>query len=242
MTELKVDWCSYQAAKYAVEHWHYTRSMPTPPVIKIGVWEDGKFIGCVLFSRGSTNNLGKPYGLEITEVCELTRVALTEHSVQVSQILAAAIKLLRRKEKGLRLIVSFADPEQNHHGGIYQATNWIYTGQSEPYDKFRDASGRVWHPRQVSATGYKKQYGEYRRVPKISECERVRVQGKHRYLYPLDRAMRRQIEPLRKPYPKRESCGQSVEGDTASDQEAGAGSIPAARSTNLTRIEPERVE
>jgi len=76
MTELLVDWCSYEAAKYAVMHWHYSRSMPTPPRLTIGAWEDGVFIGVVIFSRGSNNNMLKPYDLEITEGCELTRIAL----------------------------------------------------------------------------------------------------------------------------------------------------------------------
>jgi hypothetical protein len=213
--------------------------MPTPPVIKMGVWENGEFIGCVLFSRGSTNNLGKPYGLKTTEVCELTRIALASHLTPVSKILSFALKTLIGKEKGLRLIVSFADPEQNHHGGIYQATNWIYTGQSEDYDKFRDRTGRVWHPRQVSATGYKKQYGEYRRVPIINQCERVRVVGKHRYLYPLDRAMHRQIAPLAKPYPKRLARGLG-EIDNAPDSNRETG---GARPTNpliLTNQTPRR--
>jgi hypothetical protein len=201
---LRLDWCGYDAARYATEHWHYSKSMPTPPVIRIGVWEDEQFIGCVLFSRGSTNNLGKPYGLDVIEVCELTRVALSNHKAPVSKVLGIALRMLRSKEKGLRLIVSFADPDENHHGGIYQATNWIYAGQSESYDKFRDKNGRVWHPRQVSKTGYKKQYGEYRRVPTFDDCERIHSAGKYRYLYPLDDAMRKQIEPLRKPYPKRD--------------------------------------
>jgi len=28
------------------------------------------------------------------------------------------------------VVVSYADTSQNHHGYIYQATNWIYTGLS----------------------------------------------------------------------------------------------------------------
>ena len=203
MTELVVDWCSYAAAKYAVEHWHYSGSMPTPPVLKFGIWEDKEFIGCILFSRGSCLSLGSPYGLEQTQVCELTRIALRGHQSYVSQMLGLALRFLSDKEKGLRLAVSFADPNEGHVGAIYQATNWVYTGQSDDYDKFLDSSGRLWHPRQVSSTGVKRQYGECRRVPKISDCERVPQFGKHRYLYPLDKAMRRQIEPLAQPYPKR---------------------------------------
>ncbi len=201
--ELKLAWCSHEAARYAVEHWHYSESLPTPPLTKIGVWEDGAFIGVIIYSRGSTNNLGKPYDLSIIEVCELTRVALSSHKTPVSKMLAFSLKMLKSSAPGLRLVVSFADPEEKHHGGIYQATNWIYGGQSVAYDKFIDVKGRVWHPRQVSSSGYKKMYGEYRKVPKIGECQKLRVVGKHRYLYPLDAAMREQIKPLAKPYPKR---------------------------------------
>lgn len=53
---------------------------------------------------------------------------------------------------------------------------------------------------------------------------------KLKYLYPLDRAMRKQIAPLAKPYPKRKTCGQSVEGDTIGDQPIEEGSIPSVRS------------
>lgn len=202
---LRLDWCSHQAAKYAVEHWHYSKSMPTPPLVKIGVWEHGQYIGCVLFSRGANNNLGKPYGLLTTEVCELTRVALTSHSTPVSRIVAIALRMLRRHADGLRLCISFADPNEGHTGGIYQAGGWIYVGQSPPSQKYIDKHGREWHQRQVSVSGIKPQYGTLRRVAKIAECIKVPQLGKHRYLYPLDPAMRAQIEPLRKPYPKRAS-------------------------------------
>lgn len=227
--DLKVDWCSYQAAKWAVEHWHYSRTMPTPPIVCVGAWERNEYIGCVLFSRGATTNYGKAYGIKITEVAELTRVALREHKAATSEVLSKAIKILANKERGLRLLISFADTNQGRLGIIYQATNWIYAGDTGTSVKFRDKQGRVWHGRQVSRTGVKRQYGELRSVPKISDCERVQELPKHRYLYPLDRAMRRQIEPLRQPYPKREASGPSVDGDTPVPT-GEAGSTPAARS------------
>lgn len=228
--DLRVDWCSHEAAKYAVEKWHYSRSMPTPPVIKIGAWEEGKYIGCVLFSRGANNNLGNPYGLKAIEVCELTRVALAKHVTPVSQIVAVCIRFLKDNSPGVRLIVSFADPNQGHIGTIYQAGNWLYSGMANSTPKYKTKDGKILHNRQVSKVGYKPQYGEMRKVPRIDECEVIPQLDKHRYLYPLDRAMRKQIAPLAKPYPKRVSCGQSVEGDTIDDQLIEAGSIPAARS------------
>lgn len=216
--DLKVDWCEHKAANYAVTHWHYSRSMPTPPVLKIGAWENNNFIGVVLFSRGANNNLGKPYSLSPTEICELTRVALSKHISAVTEIVSKSIKFLISQSPGIRLIVSFADPNQGHIGTIYQAGNWIYSGIANSTPKYKTRDGRILHQRQVSKTGVKPQYGEMRIVPKISDCIVIPQEDKYRYLYPLDRAMRKQIAPLAKPYPKRETCGRSVEGDTIDDQ------------------------
>ena len=49
--DLKLDWCSYQAAKWAVEHWHYSKTMP---VAKKHVSEFGNLINssALLFSHG----------------------------------------------------------------------------------------------------------------------------------------------------------------------------------------------
>ena len=219
--DLRLDWCSYKAAKYACEHWHYSKSIPTPPYNLVGVWENGAFIGCVIFSRGASDSLGKPYGLTSAECCELTRVALTSHNTHVSRVLTLALKFLQRRSPGLKLIVSYADPNNGHHGGIYQATNWIYSGDTSPDAKYIDGTGRVWHSRQVSSTGLKKQYGEYRKVAKISDCRKVPLLGKHRYLYPLTPEMRAKIEPLAKPYPKRASNK-----GNHPDQGQGGGAVP----------------
>ena len=34
------------------------------------------------------------------------------------------------------VIVSYADTSMNHHGYIYQSTNWIYTGLSVPFKDY----------------------------------------------------------------------------------------------------------
>lgn len=215
---LRLDWCSYQAAKYAVEHWHYSRTLQPAKTAKIGVWEDDKFIGCVLFTPGS-GPIGSPYGVTPFEVSELSRVALTAHKTPVSRILAIAVKMVRRTYPKLRLLVSYADPVQDHHGGIYQASGWIYTGTSEPSTVWVDEDGKIWHGRAVSPTGFKLHKGNTSRCKKTGTMAKTKIPGKHRYLMPLDDEMRRQIEPLRKPYPKRAT---SIENDApASKQERG---------------------
>jgi hypothetical protein len=201
---LKVDWCSHKAALYACRNWHYSKSMPTPPVIKIGIWEGDTYKGCILFSRGNAPSIGKPYGLKQTQVCELTRIALKDHFWPVSKMIAEAFRLLK-KHSPMLLIVSFADPSENHHGGIYQATNWIYTGKTSPTSEYIGPDGKRVHSRMTSKSGYTKVYGEYRRVLKPEQCTKIRKPGKHKYLFALDKSLRKKLLKLSKPYPKRES-------------------------------------
>ena len=68
---LHLDFCSHEAAKYAVMRWHYSRRMPKSKLVRIGVWEDEKFSGAVIYGLGANRHLGCPFGLEGTEVCEL---------------------------------------------------------------------------------------------------------------------------------------------------------------------------
>jgi len=199
---LKIDWASHDAAKYACENWHYSKSIPVPPLVKIGAWENGKFIGVVIFSRGASSNLMTPYGLKQDEGCELTRIALTKHKNTVSKIVKLALIFLKKNSPDLRLIVSFADPQYNHHGGVYQAGNWIYSGYTASSMEYWHKGKRL-HSRQVSEKGWNIQQGQQRKTVKPSDCKIIKTLGKHRYLMPLDKAMNDKIKLLAKPYPKR---------------------------------------
>jgi len=198
--DLRIDWATHAAAKYACENWHYSGCMPAGKLVKVGAWEGGKFIGVVLFGRGATPNLGRPYNLGQDECVELTRVALTKHETAVSRIVALALKFLSRVATNVRLVVSFADRSQGHHGGIYQAGNWVYNGQGAT-SRFWMVNGRITHPRTVIERGGSNSLAGARNMDATASA--VMVPGKHRYLMPLDADMRAQIAPLSKPYPKR---------------------------------------
>lgn len=217
---LKVAPCEYEASRYAVMNWHYSKAMPSGKLAKFGVWEDNKFIGTIIYGRGATPQLVKPYGLQQTEACELVRVAMKEHTAPVSQALAESLRQLKEKNPGLRLVISFADPSEGHAGTIYQATNWVYTGKSADATFSKNPrTGRIIHPRTIQA-----RKGSNTILP--IEYEKIIKPGKHRYLYPLDRNMRKQIMKLAKPYPR----GRSVEGDAPDALSGEAGSTPAYRS------------
>jgi hypothetical protein len=195
--QLKVDWATHEAALFACENWHYSRCIPKSKLVKLGVWENSAFIGVVIFGVGATAALVKRYGLKMEEGCELVRVALTKHSTPVTRIISISLKFLKKSNPGLRLVVSFADPEQGHSGGIYQGGGWVYTGKTHP-DRMYFFKGEKLHPRTASLLI---KAGKITR--KQIEKHRMPNDGKHRYLMPLDDEMRKKIEPLRKPYPKR---------------------------------------
>lgn len=215
--DLKVDFCSYQAAKFAVEHWHYSKTMPKSKLNMFGAWENDAFIGSVVYGVGATADMVKQFGLDKWEGCELVRIALTAHKSPVSQIVSRTFGLLTKHNQGLRLLVSYADPEHGHAGGIYQAMNWTYTGLTMASDEYI-VNGKRWHGRAFRASKpdhlTTKQY-----LDLIGNYQIVKGSSKYRYVYPLDRAMRRQIAPLAKPYPKKDAP--LVNGDSVATSHAG---------------------
>jgi len=217
---LKVDLCEYDAAKYAVMHWHYSKAMPSGKLVRFGVWEDKRFIGCVIFGRGATINIGRPYNLKQTRVCELVRVALNKHQSPVTKIVSQAIKILKETNPGMELIVSYADSNQGHTGVIYQAGNWIYEGYST--DSNIIIKGKLLHRRSITA-----KYGtnslEWIQNNVDPKAERVLTKPKYKYLMPLNKRIKKQIQKLSKPYPK---SVKSIEADALSFQDKEGGSIP----------------
>ena len=198
--ELRLDWCSRKAARWAAERWHYSRGFPIGHTVNVGVWEGGAFMGAIVFGRGVAPHIGSPYGLDRTEVAELVRVALRGHAWPVSRMLAIAVRMCRRLCPGLRLLVSYADTSQGHYGGIYQAAGWTYVGTRRTRAYL--ILGEVLHNWTV-----KDRYGRHALSWLREHVDpQARYAGpgvKHKYLLPLDRAMRAMVAGLAQPYPKR---------------------------------------
>lgn len=208
--------CSHEAAKHAVMSWHYSKRMPAGKLVAYGAWE-GRFVGAVIYGRGATPKLGSPYGLDATEVCELVRVALADgHESPTSQVVSQTLRLMKANNPNMRLVVSFADTQQGHRGGIYQAGNWIYAGSV--IKCWISVNGELHHPRSLGAKyGVGGQSIPWLQQNVDADARNVELPPKHRYLYPLDRAMRRQVQALALPYPSADE-GSTVSRDTSGDE------------------------
>jgi len=220
--ELKLDWCTHEAAKYAVEKWHYSKKLQTGKTAKIGVWEDDCFIGMLLFTNGS-GKICQYFNVTPYELVELARVALNKHQTPVSRIIKIALKMIRIQYPKVKVIVSYADPYQNHHGGIYQAGNWVYLGKTANNYFFTDHTGRTVHKRSVSDTGFVMRNGKHTKAVTTKGLTKVNTPGKHRYAIFLDDELREQFRNREQPYPKRVT---SIDSDVSGNQSEEGGASP----------------
>lgn len=208
-TDLLVAPCTRAAAKFAAQRWHYSGTLPNGKIACFGVWESNRFIGAIVYGRGANNHMSRPYGLTQTECVELVRIALTEHAAPVTQMIAASLRQLRAACPGLRLVVSYADTAQGHHGGVYQAASWLYTGARGSSDAYYLVNGERTHGRTVS------NFARYRKRPDETSLDYVRrtvdpqahrmrnLPIKHRYIMPLNKTTRRVLRRMHLPYPQR---------------------------------------
>jgi hypothetical protein len=220
---LRLDFCSHDAARYACKNWHYSQCIPKSKLVKIGVWENDEFIGCIIYSYGANNMIGKQYGLKMIEVCELTRVALKEHQTEVSRILSISQKLLKKLCPGLRLIISYADLDQGHSGGIYKANGWIYQGIQDIGGKGSFIiNGKKVHAKSIYTTyGPGTQNLKWLREHLDPNADFHVTKGKHKFLMPLDSGMRQQISVLSRPYPKLKRVEHEVNASGYHSEESG---------------------
>lgn len=207
---MKVALATHAAAKYAVENWHYSKTLPVGRMVICGIWDDaGVFAGVVIFSRGANHNVGDAFRLSQTQICELTRVATVDgHNFTVTSAVAAAMRLLRKSNPGIELVISYADPEHGHVGTIYQAGNWFYIGESSSSWQYL-YRGAWCHARTFSAPSFAK---AKRTAPSFAGLPKRRSVPKHRYVYPLSRKWRKLSEKMSRPYP---SAAAIVDGEAA---------------------------
>ena len=208
------------AIKYACTHFHYAKAVPVNTIGYNVYNAKDEWCGVVLYGTGANIHIGEPFNLPQGAVLELVRVALNGKQELTSQAVAMSLKLLKKDCPHCRLVVSYADCDQEHLGTIYQATNWIYTGQMNTgsVGAFM-IHGKKVHPKSVYSNmviinGKKvhcPQTLEAVRKYLDPKAELFYTKGKRKYLMPMDKKIRKQIEPLAKPYPKKDKDWQKID-------------------------------
>jgi len=158
---------------------HYAKRIP-PIKHCFGLYDkQGEIHGVCTFGMPARNlnDGGGCFGGEIiVEVLELNRLVVNEGLIKnvLSYFVSNCLKQLKKPV----CIVSYADENKNHHGYIYQATNWYYTGQIPPMQIFVDTrNGKTVHQRTIVS-----RYGSSAKVniPDYIEVS-SEESAKHRY-------------------------------------------------------------
>ena len=201
MIENKIQIATNEMIEFACKNYHYSKSVPCGRKIAFAVFEEKKFIGVIIYSLGANNNLAKSFNMVQGEVVELTRVALAKHKNPVSRYVAVTLKLLKKQCKTVKLVVSYADKEnQNHIGGIYQAGNWIYLGLSECSDFQYFYKGKWTHQRSINSIGDRnKKLEQYL----LNNLPKRKNSDKYKYIYCFDKQLDGKYRKQQKPYPKK---------------------------------------
>lgn len=206
---MKLVKASYKAIKYACLNFHYAKRVPGNG-IGYSVFNDkNEWCGVIVYGYGANPCIGNQYNLKQGEVVELTRVALNGKQETTSKALAMSLKLIKKDIPLCKLVVSYADLDQNHIGTIYQATNWYFVGISNENKKDSGSfliNGKKVHSRTVG--GICKQRGlsatieNIKKVYKTDDVKPYFTKGKIKYLYPLCNETRQLCEKLKKDYIK----------------------------------------
>ena len=179
--------------------------------------KEEKLIGCIIYGhpvgRRVIGSIFKEEILPNNSVLELTRLFIYDgygKNIE-SYVISKSFKWLKQFDKNVKVLISYADPDVNHAGGIYQATNWIYQGcgefQMAPTYSLRVKPDGEWiHSRTVYSV-----YGsaDPKKLEKaIGHTFWLKKEAsKHRYLYFLGnkKENKRFISTLKHPkrkYPK----------------------------------------
>ena len=183
---------------------HYARRMTTV-THGFGLYLNQQMVGVCTFSLAIPPLRKGVCGEEYeAQVFELNRLCVSDKTKNILSWFVA--ECLRRLPP--MIVVSFADTEQGHHGYIYQATNWIYTGLSEPRTDYKIEGLENKHNRNIHK-GRKPGENKKEFLEKKYGCN-VRLKDrprKHRYVYLIGsktqrKRWRKALKYAEEPYPK----------------------------------------
>ena len=180
---------------------HYTRSMPGGTKLTLGVFIGSKLSGAMTFGVGPMNGHMLVEGASREDCLTLTRLCMWgDFPPNAASRALGMVSRSLRAHTDLRFLITYADPAQGHTGAIYQASNWAYTGLSEPTPLYDLGDGVGRHSRTLGHTlGTRSLRYLRRHGTRVSPIERP---GKHRYLYFLDKAWSDKLNVPVRPYPK----------------------------------------
>jgi|TARA_R110000787_G_scaffold151361_1_gene265209 hypothetical protein len=162
-----------------------------------GLFINDEMEGIVTYGMPPSPQVGRGFlGEENrTNVLELNRLCINESAPRNS-----ASALVGRSLKSLPpcAVVSYADGAMGHIGYVYQATNFIYCGSAKSHDKEYLIDGKWTHAKVLTNRGI----SSPSKWAKEKGIETKSPQAKHRYIYFVDKSLKKFLKYPKYAYPK----------------------------------------
>jgi len=140
----------------------------------LGIFRNDQLVGVITyggFANINLNEIVEGYG-----TVELNRLVINENEERncASVLVSKSLRMLPLP----MVVISYADATMGHIGYIYQATNWLYTGQSQDDHEF-EKHGKILHRKSI----YERLGSSSVKVAEKEGYKKIRIKGKHRYVY-----------------------------------------------------------
>lgn len=236
MTDLVMTGATSDEVWPLVRDFHYSGRMPSA-IRHCFAWrepgglfgETGEPVAAAIYGNPCNRNWNQ-------DAVELLRLVRKDDCViALSELVNWSLRWLKANTS-TPFALSYADSAEGHHGGIYQASNWVYIEErTEACPAFLLPNGSKKHSRQVS-----RELGS-RSIAHVAKLrpDWVPIEGKpkHLYIFPLRQkwaTIARQNGWQAKPYPKPLYAARPLDAPGTTGIEAGA--TPAGRSISQETI------
>jgi hypothetical protein len=164
---------------------HYTHSVPSGKSLYVQFGD-----AVVILSIPANKNIGRFLLGRDVKVWELSRLWAPDGHERnlLTRAISAAIKIIKLVERP-EILVSYADPNAGHSGGVYRAASWVYHGQSEESRAYRGPAGEIVARRKFHS-------GSSCLTKREIEAKgfiQLKLPGKYRFVHPISRRARRAI-------------------------------------------------
>lgn len=160
--------------------------------IGLGVWHYGLFdednllsvvsygMPCFSINRTLVGSIAKKFNCRVIQLCRGGVVMGSPKNI-ASQLIGSANKILY-KEFGNLMIIAYADPEFSEIGAVYQASNALYLGQTNPKNQSNYIIEGIW----LSGWDVRKKYGtrDFEKLKSIDPAaKKFPLSSKYKYLF-----------------------------------------------------------
>lgn len=161
---------------------HYAHRLPMAVEYSFGLFENKLLQGVCVFGPTAPPVPKTIFGENYNKykVRELTRLVINDNLKKnvLSFFVSQCLKLI----KETMCIVSFSDMSMNHHGYIYQATNFYYTGEGGQPFNFIDKNGDEIHSLTINDGAERENINQSEYLKKHN-IKKEKAKPKYRYVF-----------------------------------------------------------